>query len=74
VAQNVVVPKSHHAESLSSQPVISPLINERFVMLSTIGFYDKTHAEMHEVHHVGTNGLLAPEFRSSQPMGTQMPP
>jgi len=43
-------------------------------MLPTVGFYDNTSTEMHEIHHIRANHLLPPELFPVQPMPSQMPP
>lgn len=43
-------------------------------MLAAIGFNNQSHAEMHEINHIRTNGLLTPEFAAIQTMRSQVPP
>jgi len=73
--QYLIIPKSQHPIPLSLEEgrafFIMPLL---FKMLPAIGLDHQSFFQAHEIHDIGRNGMLAPEFRPAHlPVAQSLP-
>ena len=77
ISQHLVVPEPQHPVSVALEPQCSLRIrdtNVRLIVLPAIHLDNQPPFEADEVHDVGSNRLLPPEFQPVHPFAPQMGP
>jgi hypothetical protein len=73
-AEYLVIPKSQHLIPFSLEPFITYLISWIEGMLPAVQLYDDFLFEIHKIHNIPSNGLLATKLKTFYLSVPEMPP
>ena len=74
IIDDIAVPKADDAPSVIFEPSGPEIIRNVLDMLAAVDFNDQPIFETNEIHDVGTDGPLAPDFVAEQPAVTKHKP
>jgi hypothetical protein len=66
ILEDLIVPKAQDAIVVIAKPLVANGVASAFCVLPAINLNDQALLAAHQVHSVGTNGLLANEFHSAE--------